>query len=86
MFLYNDILIWVSAIILLELIMGASAIFPSRHVYQRVSVLPWRRRRQQLSPLSTPCIPLLPSLVDCQMPHDDTVVVIFVVIASVISS
>ena len=48
-------------------------------------VLPGRRRRQQLSLLSTPCIPLLPALVDCQMPHDDTVVVIFVVIASVIS-
>jgi hypothetical protein len=48
-------------------------------------VLPWRRQQQQLSPLSTPCIALLPSLVDCQMPHDDTVVVIFVVIASVIS-
>ena len=139
MFLYNDILNWVSAIILLELIMGASAILPSRHAYQRVSspqtancpplrssgvvvfvphhrdspwstrecgrghvvettvlllttwlstsslVLPGRRRRQQLSLLSTPCIPLLPALVDCQMPHDDTVVVIFVVIASVIS-
>jgi hypothetical protein len=48
-------------------------------------VLPGRRRWQQLSLLSTPCIPLVSSLVDCQMPHDDTVVVIFVVIASVIS-
>jgi len=48
-------------------------------------MLPGRRWRQQLSLLSTPCIPLLPALVDCQMPHDDTVVVIFVVIASVIS-
>jgi hypothetical protein len=47
--------------------------------------LPRRWRRQQLSPLSAPCIPSPPSLFDCQMPRDDTVVAIFVVIASVIS-
>ncbi len=41
-------------------------------------------RGQQLSPLFTSCIPLPPSLVDYQMSYADTVVVIFVVIASVI--
>ena len=47
------------------------------------SLLPQQSQRQQLSSLSslfTPCIPSPPSLVDCQMPPDDT----FVIIASVI--